>query len=61
MKRIWDNMNRQNTNINLDAHLTALNTIVANTGAIANNTSRIGAMADDIKVMKNSLAKSGAY
>ena len=61
MKRIWDNMNRQNANINLDAHLTALNTIVANTGAIANNTSRIGAMADDIKVMKNSLAKSGAY
>jgi hypothetical protein len=61
MKRIWDNMNRQNININLDAHLTALNTIVANTGAIANNTSRNGAMADDIRIIKNSLAKSGAY
>ena len=61
MKRIWDNMNRQSVNINLDAHLTALHTIAANTGAIANNTSRIGAMADDIKIMKNSLARSGAY
>lgn len=61
MKRIWDNMNRQSVNINLDAHLTALHTIAANTGAIANNTSRIGAMADDIRIMKNSLARSGAY
>ena len=61
MKRIWDNMNRQSININLDAYLTALHTIAANTGAIASNTSRIGAMADDIRIMKNSLSRSGAY
>ena len=61
MKRIWDNMNRQSININLDAHLTALHTIAANTGAIANNTSRIGQLADDMRSVKNSLAKSGAY
>ena len=61
MKRIWDNMNHGTININLDAHLSALQTIVANTGAIASNTSRIGAMADDIRIMKNSLSRSGAY
>jgi hypothetical protein len=61
MKRIWDNMNHGTININLDAHLSALQTIVANTGALVNNTSRLGQMADDIKSMKNSLAKSGAY
>ena len=61
LKRIFDSMSKISVNVNLDGYLNTLQAIATNTALTARNTAFIEGMAADIKTLKNSMTRSGAY
>lgn len=61
LKRIFDSMSKISVNVNLDGYLNTLQAIAANTAITARYAPFLETMAADIKTLKNSMTRSGAY